>query len=107
MANNCYSFRRVLGVKKAISTITKNPNIDNMYAYKVDIRNYFNSIDVDKLLIMLNEVIDDKETYNFISKLLTFDKSIIDGQLVEEKRGAIITTEIEMFMKQMRNMLIS
>ena len=89
MANNCYSFRRVLGVKKAISTITKNPNIDNMYAYKVDIKNYFNSIDVDKLLIMLNEVIDDKETYNFISKLLTFDKSIIDGQLVEEKRGAM------------------
>ena len=89
MPDNCYSFRKVVGVKKAISTITKTPDIDNMYAYKVDIKNYFNSIDVDKLLILLNQVIDDKEAYNFLKKLLTLDKTIIDGEVVNEKRGAM------------------
>ena len=89
MASNCYSFRRVVGVKKAISTITNSPNIDNMYAYKVDIKNYFNSINIDMLLPILEKVVEDVPTYNFIKKLLLLDKSIIDGKVIEEKRGAM------------------
>lgn len=89
MASNCYSFRRVVGVKKAISTITNTPNIDNMYAYKVDIKNYFNSINIDMLLPILEKVVEDVPTYNFIKKLLLLDKSIIDGKVIEEKRGAM------------------
>ena len=89
MASNCYSFRRVVGVKKAISTITNAPNIDNMYAYKVDIKNYFNSINIDMLLPILEKVVEDVPTYNFIKKLLLLDKSIIDGKVIEEKRGAM------------------
>ena len=89
MASNCYSFRRVVGVKKAISTITNSPNIDNMYAYKVDIKNYFNSVNIDMLLPILEKVVEDVPTYNFIKKLLLLDKSIIDGKVIEEKRGAM------------------
>ena len=44
---NCYSFRKDFGVRKALDTILSYKNIDNMYAYKVDIKNYFNSIDID------------------------------------------------------------
>ncbi len=98
MASNCYSFRRVLGVKKAINTITRTKNIDDMYAYKVDIKNYFNSIDVDRLLVMLKDVIDDTKVYEFLKKLLLLDKCIIDGEVVEEKRGAMAGVSFAPFM---------
>jgi hypothetical protein len=41
-ANNLHSFRKNSTVKKAFYSIANTPNINDMYAYKLDISNYFN-----------------------------------------------------------------
>ena len=53
---NVYSFRRDTGVKKAIKTITAHPCIDQMYSYKIDIQDYFNSVSIHLLLPQLQEL---------------------------------------------------
>ena len=89
MSDNCYSFRKSYGVKRAIDSIVSSKNIKNMYCYKVDIKNYFNSINIDKLMVMLEDIVDDKELLSFMSKLLTLDKANFEGNIIEEKRGAM------------------
>ena len=44
--NNLYSFRKHISVKQAINKLSKYKNLNNMYGYKVDIKNYFNSVDI-------------------------------------------------------------
>ena len=89
MCDNCFSFRKNYGVKKAIGRIVNHRNIKNMACYKVDIKNYFNSININKLMVMLKEIIDDKQLFVFMEKLLVLDKANFDGKIIEEKRGAM------------------
>lgn len=56
---NLYSFRQNSGVKKAIGYISRGKRINKMFGYKVDIKNYFNSIPVYDLLKELgNDLVD-------------------------------------------------
>lgn len=89
MIDNCFSFRKNYGVKKAIDSIVYHKNIENMYCYKVDIKNYFNSINVEKLLVILDDIIDDKNLYNLMKNLLNINKSYFEGEIIEENRGAM------------------
>lgn len=97
--SNLFSFRRNLTVKKAFRSLVKNKGIDDMYAYKLDISNYFNSINIDVLLPILEKVLsDDKKLFEFISNLLTVDKSVYEGEVICEKRGAMAGTSISTFL---------
>lgn len=96
--DNCYSFRQEHTVKMAISLLTHTENINNLFAYKVDISNYFNSIDTNILLKQLNTVlVDDRPLFNFIKTLLFVDKSIYKDSVIEEKRGAMAGTPLSAF----------
>jgi hypothetical protein len=86
---NCYSFRKNNGVKRAVSDLVKENNLSELYCYKLDIKNYFNSIRADLLLPMLAEFIDDAPLYLFFEKMLTQDKCIFDGVEIAEKRGVM------------------
>lgn len=98
-ANNLHSFRRNSTVKKAFYSIANIPNINSMYAYKLDISNYFNSINVKKLLPILKRVIvDDEPLYNLIKNLLLVDKSMVNGKVIKEKRGAMAGTSLSTFL---------
>ena len=55
-SDNCYSFRKKYTVKNAIKNLTTYKNIENLYGYKVDIENYFNSINIDILLEKLKRI---------------------------------------------------
>ena len=66
---NLYSFRQNISVKNAIKDLMNN-NINNMYGYKVDIENYFNSIDSKMLLKELKKDIKDKKLYNIFKELI-------------------------------------
>jgi len=95
----CYSFRRGYGAHKAIRRLTSLPNIDSLYCYKLDIQDYFNSIDVAKLLPILAEVFaDDKPLYSFFKGLLTADEAVLDGKVIHEKRGAMAGTPTAPFL---------
>ncbi len=97
-APNCYAFRRQFGVRDAILRIRKTPNIGEKYCLKVDIRNYFNSIDVDKLLETLSFLQEENESlYRLFHKLLKADVASVNGKVIEEVRGAMAGTPISPF----------
>jgi hypothetical protein len=94
----CYSFRRDLGVHKAIRALANTKGIKEMWCYKLDISDYFNSIEMPTLLPILREVMgDDPSLYAFLEQLLTADKAYIDGELTSEQRGAMAGTATSPF----------
>lgn len=89
-SSNLYSFRPGYGVKDALKRVLKNPDSSQYYSYKLDVRNYFNSIDVDLLLPLLEGLLsDDEPLYRFLSEALTDPRVIDDGNLIEEKKGVM------------------
>lgn len=93
-----YSFRPGRTAKDAVRFILKHKDISNMYAYKVDIHDYFNSISVERLLPMLKNVLsDDEQLYRFLSALL-LEQYILDrGNRMKERKGIMAGTPISSF----------
>jgi hypothetical protein len=56
---NCYAFRRGVRPCDAINRINKDLRGKRMWAYKVDIHDYFNSISIPILLPMLADILKD------------------------------------------------
>ena len=96
-APNLYSFRQKSGAKKAIFDLIRS-NIKNKHAYKVDIKNYFNSIPVDKLLVSLENDLNDSKLYHLIKQLLTNNKVEENGKIVEEEKGIMAGVPISSFL---------
>lgn len=97
-SHNLYSFRKNRSVKTAITNISNIKNISNMYGYKVDIQNYFNSIDINILLSNLKKDIDDKLLYELISRLLLNNKVIYNKREIIEQKGVMAGTPISAFL---------
>lgn len=99
MCDNLYSFRRNLGAKAAIRRFTSHERIDKMHGYKLDISNYFNSIDAPRLLVDLKALFsDDLPLYAFFEGLLLSDKATFCGEIIEEKRGVMAGTPVSPFL---------
>jgi hypothetical protein len=98
-APNCYAFRRGLKASDAIFRINKAIRGQKMLAYKLDIHDYFNTIDSNLLLSMLKEVLaDDKPLYHFFEQLLTQNLAVNNGQVVEERHGVMAGTPTAPFL---------
>ncbi len=98
-APNCYAFRRGLKASDAIFKINKAVRDQQMWAYKLDIHDYFNSIDIDLLLPMLKEMLaDDMSLYQFFEKLLTTRLAVFNGQVIEEHHGVMAGTPTAPFL---------
>ena len=102
-ADNCYAFRRNYGVRDAVKRIRKTRGIEKKYCLKVDISNYFNSINVHQLLNQLSFLRqEDGKLFDFLEKLLTADVAVVseDGieKCIREKRGAMAGTPISPFL---------
>ena len=90
LPDGCYAFRRHVSAKTAVDRILAVPGLDRKYILKADISNYFNSIDVPLLLSDLGAVItDDPALLALLRDLLTKDRCIFRGEIIEEKRGAM------------------
>ena len=98
-APNCYAFRRGLKAHDAVFTINKAIRGKKMWAYKLDIHDYFNSISIPLLLPMLAEMlIDDPLLYDFFEKMLTDNRTISHGEVVVEKHGVMAGTPTAPFL---------
>ena len=93
-APNLYSFRQNYSTKEALATLTRQTGV---YCYKVDIHNYFNSIDTTILLRKLEEVVEDKELMWFFNQILTQDKCVFEDKVLVEKMGGMAGTPISAF----------
>ena len=92
-APGLYSFRPGKTAKDAIRTLLAVPGIRGMYAYKVDISDYFNSVDLDRFLPILEDALrDDPELYRFLSGLLK-EPCVQSGTgLLAEQKGIMAGT---------------
>lgn len=98
-SKNLYSFRVDNCVKKAIRRIKKISEIDSCYSYKLDVSNYFNSINIEKLLVILNEIfVNDTKVLEFLSKTLTSPYSVENGIVIEECKGVMAGTPTASFL---------
>lgn len=96
---NLYSFRAGHGVKEAIYYLTSRPDICQMYTYKVDISNYFNSIPVAQLLPLLKGVLtDDPGVYSFLEGLLSDSIVLENGKPHSEEKGIMAGCPVSTFL---------
>lgn len=95
--NNLYSFRKDITMKDAIYKI-KELLGKGFYAYKVDISNYFNSIDKDILLSMLSNDISDKDLFNVIKDVIDNDNVIYEDEIIHENKGILAGCPLSAFL---------
>lgn len=93
-----YSFRPGKTAKDAVRRLTRIRGVSNMYSYKADIHNYFNSVPVDKFLPALeNAVSDDPRLFEFLSSLLTEPRVYDHGKEITEEKGIMAGTPLSAF----------
>ncbi len=96
---NCYAFRRGVKASDAVFDIIHAIGDQKMWAYKLDIHNYFNSISIDILLPMLKEMMtNDLPLYHFFERMLTNDRVIYNGETIQEKHGVMAGTPTSPFL---------
>lgn len=96
---NCYSFRRGLKASDAVFSLRKVLRGRRMWAYKLDIHDYFNSISIPVLLPILQELLaDDPDLYRFFERMLTDDRALSGGELVRGPRGVMAGTPTAPFL---------
>ena len=98
-APNCYAFRRGVKAHDAVFHITRAIRGQRMWAYKLDIHDYFNSISIDILLPILAEMMaNDPMLYRFFEKLLTDNRVVYNGETILENHGVMAGTPTAPFL---------
>lgn len=98
-APNLYSFRKNHSVKQAVNKILNIRRLDELYVYKVDISDYFNSVDISLLLPKLQDVLqNDMRLYTFIKKLLECPYAEIDGKPTRVRKGIMAGVPLSTFL---------
>lgn len=97
--DNLCSFRKGITVKTAIRSLTRTRGIGDMYSYKVDISDYFNSVDIDILLPILEKTLsDDRILFEFLKKLLCNPYAIKGEEKVAMKKGIMAGVPVSSFL---------
>ena len=98
LSPSCFSFRRQLTAKDAIGRLTALPEPGQYFTLKMDLHDYFNSMPVEGLCRVLREVItDDPPLLSFLTDLLRVGRSLSEGQVIEEARGAMAGVPLSAF----------
>ena len=98
-ADNLYSFRPGISAKTAIGRIISTPQLNQMWGYKLDISNYFNSVPVKAMVTILNEVLEDEPVIRmFIVGLLCQPNVLENGVLHPEEKGIMAGVPISGFL---------
>ena len=94
---NLYSFRKRSGCKKALSDLIRQ-HMKLKYGYKVDIKNYFNSIPPEKLLRTLKTDLQDEKLYNVFENILMNKNVLSDGVEIEDEKGIMAGVPLASFL---------
>ena len=98
-APNCYAFRRGIRVTDAMRRVFRAVQNRNLWAYKLDIQNYFNSISIPILLPQLKQIFaDDIALYNLFEAILSDNRAEYNGEIIEEQHGAMAGIPIASFL---------
>ena len=98
-APNLFSFRVNSGVRKAVAYLTRRPGLAAKCAYKLDIHDYFNSVNVDLMVPMVREVLSEEPLLcRLIEQILRNPRVWCDGALVEETKGIMAGIPLSSFL---------
>ena len=98
-APNVFSFRKHRHVRMAAHRILSIPHLDERYVFKLDISDYFRSVDITKLLPLLETVLaDDRELFMLIKELLCDERVIFEGTVMTEQKGILPGAPISGFL---------
>lgn len=93
-----YSFRPGRGAKDAVRRFARDGRIEKMFSYKVDISDYFNSVDISLLLPMLDASLSDDPALISFCKMLLCEKNVLEkGRPIEERKGIMAGTPLSSF----------
>lgn len=95
-ASNLYSFRRHISVRHAVNKLSHISKIKRMYGYKLDISNYFNSVDISIFLEDLKENVT-SDIYELYKSLYTDSRVYSRGKLISENKGAMAGVPLSSF----------
>ena len=97
-APNLFSFRKDFGVRRAITSLLLQIKNRNLYCYKLDISNYFNSVPVDLLLPKIKAVFSEKDQdmYGFFEALLVWK-----NETAPEEHGVMAGTPTSAFLSNL------
>lgn len=99
LQDNLYSFRTNYGVRKAMAKLLSIKGLSSKYSYKVDISNYFNSINVGRMTEMLDEIMSDEpEILRLLKELLNNPYVIDGGSIICEEKGVMAGTPFAVFL---------
>ena len=98
-APGLFSFRPGRSAKDAIRYLMRTPDLAQMYSYKVDVSNYFNSIPVERMVARLRQIVtDDPELLSFMERLLCEPGALTEeGERITEPKGIMAGTPIAAF----------
>lgn len=95
---NLYSFRPGRTAKDAVRELIRNRSVFEMYSYKVDIHDYFNSVPVERLLPVLKTALaGDEALYEFLAGLLLDPRVMDRGTVIRERKGIMAGTPLSSF----------
>ena len=98
-SDNLYSFRKDMGVKKAIFRLVYSKDIGKMFSYKLDISDYFNSVQPEILLPRLKDVMsDNKPLFRVFEEMMTNPLAEVDGEVKEIRKGVLAGSPIAGFL---------
>ena len=99
-ADNLFSFRMNRGVKKAVSDLLSVPGLSEKYVYKLDIHDYFNSVDVERIIPLIERTIgaDQPRLCAFLKEFLRNPYVTDGGKVIEDRKGIMAGNSLSSFL---------
>ena len=98
--NNLFSYRINRGVKRAVADILAVPDLSDRYVYKLDIHDYFNSVDVERIIPLAKDVLGDEQP-RFLAFLCEFLRNPFvteQGRRFEDRKGIMAGNPLSSFL---------
>lgn len=96
---NLYSFRSSRSVRDAWEHLARIKNKEQKYVYKVDISDYFRSVEPSLILPLLKTVLAEEEAlYRILEQLLLDPYAVTGGEKHAEKKGVLPGVPVSAFL---------
>ncbi|HIS52583.1 MAG TPA: hypothetical protein IAC15_07570 [Candidatus Onthomonas avicola] len=97
-ADNLWSFRRGRTARQAVRWLIARRGIERLYSYRMDVHDYFNSVDIHCLMSMLERIFAaDQPLLDFCRRLLCSDEALQDGKVIRELKGIMAGVPVASF----------
>ena len=98
-ADSLFSFRPSRTARQAFHRFAAAPGIGGMYSCKLDIHDYFNSVDIPIMLELLAPVREtDFRLFDFLAALLKEPAALRDGEAVSVQKGIMAGVPVSGFL---------